>query len=80
MTDSSAYLISFFPAAYQEKASANGPTRPANIIRTMASFWISFSFGVIPMESPTVPKAETVSNRYSTKKWRLCSGGTAPLR
>ena len=30
------------------------------------------------MESPTVPKAETVSNRYSTKKWRLCSGGTAP--
>ncbi len=79
MTDSSAYFISRFPAAYQEKASVRGPTRPANIIRTMASFCISPSFGVTPIERPTVPKAETVSKRYSTKRWRLCDRRQIPL-
>ena len=39
---------------------------------------MSFSFGVTPMESPTVPKAETVSKRYSTKWWRLSKGGRLP--
>jgi hypothetical protein len=31
------------------------------------------------MDNPTVPKAETVSNRYSTKKWRLSRGETFAL-
>jgi hypothetical protein len=52
----------------REKASVKGPTLPANIIKMMAYFWISFIFGVIPMDNPTVPNAETVSKRYSTKK------------
>jgi hypothetical protein len=30
------------------------------------------------MDSPTVPKAETVSKRYSTKKWRLSVGESFP--
>jgi hypothetical protein len=30
------------------------------------------------MDSPTVPKAETVSKRYSTKKRRLSKGSRSP--
>ena len=62
----------------REKASVKGPTLPANIINISPYFWISFSFGVTPIDNPTVPKAETVSKRYSTKKWRLSVGWPPP--
>jgi hypothetical protein len=57
----------FAPPREREKARVRGPTLPANIIKMRAYFWRSFSLGVTPMDKPTVPKAETVSKRYSTK-------------
>jgi hypothetical protein len=69
MTPSSAYVKVLRNAPLdREKARVNGPTLPANIINIMAIFWASFSLGVTPIDSPTVPKAETVSKMYSTKK------------
>jgi hypothetical protein len=59
----------FFEALMlRENASVSGPTLPANIMIISAIFWKSFNFGVMPMDNPTVPKAEIVSKRYSTKR------------
>jgi len=74
MTDSSAYCTPLRDE-YQEKAKVKGPTRPANIIRIIAIFCMSFILAVIPMDRPTVPNADTVSKRYSTKKCLLFKGG-----
>src|SRR4030042_1958336 len=62
----------------REKARVRGPTLPANIIRIMASFWVPFSWGVRFIDNPTVPKADTVSKRYSTNKWRVAEGARSP--
>jgi len=43
-------------------AIANRPTLPMNIAAINASFEIVDKCGVIPIESPTVPNADTLSN------------------
>lgn len=45
----------------------NGPKRPVNITITKTVLFHALNSGVIPKLRPTVPKAETVSNR-SVKK------------
>ena len=47
---------------------ASGPSLPINIIRDRIIFPIGDNSVVIPMERPTVPKADTVSNTTEIKE------------
>ena len=49
----------------QSDAIVSGPNRPVNIMRMEISLEPTDSPGVMPVDSPTVPKAETISNRMS---------------
>ena len=52
-------LCAFFPAAVR---IVSGPTLPINIRKISISCPTTLNCAVIPVESPTVAKAETVSN------------------
>ena len=47
--------------------SVTAPSLPINMIRMITSLLPSHRSGVIPVESPTVPNAETTSNRTCIK-------------
>ncbi len=53
-------------------ASVNGPTLPANIVAIMQSLEAEFMSAVIPVVSPTVPKAETTSNKDRINEPFIC--------
>ena len=69
MIRSSGYLtasgLRMPPASAMETVS--GPTRPINIVRIIRIFENTFKEGVIPVDSPTVPKADTTSYRISAR-------------
>lgn len=44
-----------------------GPTLPINIVIIIITFEIGYRKGVIPLERPTVPKAENTSKRSASK-------------
>ena len=58
-------------------SSVNAPSLPINIITIMTIFPAVPSSGVIPVESPTVPNAETTSNKSCMK---LYSGSSMHIR
>ena len=43
----------------------NDPTRPRSIMNMIKPFPASFNSAVMPSDNPTVPNAETVSNRMA---------------
>ena len=45
----------------------NAPTLPVNMTRMITAFPATLSAGVIPVERPTVPNAETTSNNSCMK-------------
>ena len=48
----------------------SAPRRPINIMSVTTSLLASQRFGVMPVESPTVPKAEVTSKRsYISERW-----------
>ena len=53
-------------------AMVNGPSRPINISILTNNFPTNDKFAVIPIDSPTVPNAETTSNKISKNIPRLC--------
>jgi len=59
--------LSFLFLNATAKASVKGPKRPANIVRVIQNLLNVFSPLVIPVESPTVPKADTTSKNALTK-------------
>ncbi len=50
------------------KARVRGPNRPRSIMTIRISFPAELSLSTTPIESPTVPKADMVSNRYSRNR------------
>jgi hypothetical protein len=44
------------------EAIVKGPKRPINIVKIIMVLLATLKFGVIPVDKPTVPKADTVSN------------------
>lgn len=53
----------------------NTPTRPKYMVKTMASFAKTDKLEVIPVDKPTVAKAETTSKKYTLKfKIRMKQG------
>ena len=59
----------------------SGPSRPTNIVTMITSSEVSGRVGVIPVESPTVPNADTVSNaigRMSSAWVVTCSSRVIP--
>ncbi|EMO29946.1 hypothetical protein LEP1GSC170_5096 [Leptospira interrogans serovar Bataviae str. HAI135] len=62
MIDSSGNLSpDFFSLGTSAISMVNIPTRPQNIIRQIKSLPAEVREGVIPLESPAVPNAETTS-------------------
>ena len=59
------YLIFSFFGFANENRSVRGPTFPINIMMMITSFPRSDRLPVIPIDNPTVPKAETTSKRIS---------------
>jgi len=59
-------------------ARVRGPSRPRSIMAIMVSLPTELRLLVTPIESPTVPKADTVSKRYSRNKPRLSAWVTSP--
>ena len=53
-----------FDWTFKDRATDIGPTLPKNMVIIKISLLILFRFGVIPVESPTVPKAEKPSKRH----------------
>src|SRR5665648_870438 len=48
-------------------AKVRGPTLPKNMVKTSKSLLMLCRYGVIPVDKPTVPKAEVTSYRTLTK-------------
>lgn len=55
--------------------TVSGPTRPRNMVREISSLETTLRVGVMPVVSPTVAKADTVS--YSTSA-RVSSAPATP--
>lgn len=55
----------------------NAPTLPVNMTRMITAFPATLSAGVIPVERPTVPNAETTSNNSCIK---LYSGSSTHIK
>ena len=52
---------------YLKSAKVNGPTRPINMPKMMSNFPMTVSPGRMPVDKPTVPKAEMVSNNKASE-------------
>jgi hypothetical protein len=65
--DSSEYVTPGNGLNDQIEAIVRGPRRPTNIVMMITSLLAADRFGVIPVDNPTVPNAETVSKRSCIK-------------
>ena len=54
-----------FSGLARENANVSGPSFPRNIMKTISIFPIGDRSAVIPIDRPTVPKAETTSNKIA---------------
>lgn len=76
-TSSSEYLALGSVRLTHIESNVMIPTLPINITKIITPFPAMLSSGVIPVESPTVPKAETTSNRSCIK---LYSGSNIHIK
>lgn len=60
------------------EATVSGPRRPMYIVRMMRRREATEREGVIPTVSPTVPMADTTSNRTAEREKTAQDGRSAP--
>src|SRR5659263_317238 len=51
------------PRIANAEPSVTGPSRPMNMRAARVSWWFTASWAVMPVDRPTVAKADTTSNR-----------------